>query len=200
MSEETKQRIFEPFFTTKEVGRGTGLGLAMVYGFVKQSGGHIAVYSELNHGTTFKLYFPQVKDALRARPSDHSLRVMPQGTETILLVEDDDGVRALARHILQMNGYTVLEANKGEDALRLAERHQGPIHLLLTDVVMPGIGGRIVAERMVAIKPGIKTVFTSGYTNDAVVRHGILASATHFLQKPYTPVAVAQKVRKALDD
>jgi PAS domain S-box-containing protein len=199
MSEETKVRIFEPFFTTKEVGKGTGLGLAMVYGFIKQSGGHIAVYSELDHGTTFKLYFPQVKDALRARPSDHGLRFMPQGTETILLVEDDDGVRALARHVLQTNGYTVLEANRGADALRLAERHHGPIHLLLTDVVMPGMGGRIVAERMAALKPGIKTVFTSGYTDDAVVRHGILESETHFLQKPYTPGAVTQKVREALD-
>jgi CheY-like chemotaxis protein len=199
MTEETKARIFEPFFTTKEPDKGTGLGLAMVYGFIKQSGGHIAVYSELNRGTTFKLYFPVVQEAVRARPSEPGLQLMPHGTETILLVEDEDGVRALARHVLKMCGYTVLEASDGGEALRVAERHQGQIHLLLTDVVMPGMSGRLVAERMAAFKPGIKIVFMSGYTEDAVVRHGVLEEETHFIQKPYSPAAVAQKVRAVLD-
>jgi two-component system cell cycle sensor histidine kinase/response regulator CckA len=199
MSEETRARIFEPFFTTKEPGKGTGLGLAMVYGFIQQSGGHIAVSSELNHGTTFKLYFPQVREAVRESKSHPGLRLMPNGAETILLVEDEDGVRALARHVLQMSGYMILEARDGGEALRLAQRHPGPIHLLLTDVVMPGIGGRLVSERLAALKPGVKTLFMSGYTDDAVVRHGILETETHFLQKPYTPAALAQKVREVLD-
>jgi two-component system, cell cycle sensor histidine kinase and response regulator CckA len=157
------------------------------------------VYSEPNVGTSFKLYFPEVQEVVGTSKSHPGLKVMPHGTETILLVEDEEGVRALARHVLQMCGYTVLEASHGGEALRLAERHQGPIHLILTDVVMPGMSGRLVAERIGALKPGIKTLFTSGYTDDSVVRHGILETETHFLQKPYTPAAVAQKVRAVLD-
>ncbi len=199
MSAETKARIFEPFFTTKEPGKGTGLGLAMVFGFIKQIGGHIAVDTELKHGTTFKLYFPQIGEAMLTSPSVPGVKPIPHGTETILLVEDEDAVRVLARHVLRMCGYTVLEASHGGEALRVVERHQGPIHLLLTDVVMPGMVGHIVAERVAALKPGIKIVFTSGYTDEAVVRHGILETETHFLQKPYTPAAVARKVREVLD-
>jgi CheY-like chemotaxis protein len=198
MSEETLAHIFEPFFTTKEPGKGTGLGLAMVYGFIRQSGGHIAVYSELGHGTPFKIYLPQVDERLPGK-SLPGIKGMPTGTETILVVEDEEGVRALTKNVLQTCGYTVLEAKDGMAALRLAEGHPGPIHLLLTDVVMPVMSGRKVAELMAVLKPGIKTLFTSGYTDDAVVRHGVLEAETPFLQKPYPPGAVARKVREVLD-
>jgi CheY-like chemotaxis protein len=199
MSEETKARIFEPFFTTKEVGKGTGLGLAMVYGFIKQSGGHIAVKSTPNQGTTFHLYFPQVQGEAPTRPANPCPKPMPKGTETILLVEDESVVRAVASHVLQMCGYTVLEASHGGEALQVVERYDGPIHLLLTDVVMPGMGGKLVAEQVATLKPGIKTVFMSGYTDDTVVRNGVEGTKTHFLQKPYTPLVVAQTIREVLD-
>ena len=200
MDEATKARIFEPFFTTKEPGKGTGLGLAMVYGFVKSSGGHVSVYSEPGHGTTFKLCFPQVHERLSAGKSSQGIHRMPRGSETVLLVEDEDGVRALTRHVLQGGGYTVLEASDGREAIRVAEAHRGPIHLLVTDVVMPYMGGRQVAERVGAIKPGIKVIYCSGYTDDAVVRHGVLEAGVAFVQKPFSPVMLAQRVRDVLDD
>ena len=204
MDAATKARIFEPFFTTKEPGKGTGLGLATVFGIVKQSEGHIAVFSELGLGTTFKIYLPRLKEkngAVSAAParSCKELAGMARGSETILVVEDDAGVLGFIRHILQTNGYTVLEAACGDVAIQLVTQQQGPIHLLITDVVMPGISGRLVAERIVRLKPDIRVLFLSGYTNDAMIRHGILESESAFLQKPFRPMALASKVREVLD-
>lgn len=199
MDEATKARIFEPFFTTKEPGKGTGLGLATVFGIVKQSGGHIAVYTELGRGTTFKVYLPRI-EVMPGVGVDAPRQQMPaHGTETILLTEDEPGVRALARHVLQLHGYTVLEASQGDKALEIAEEYRGTIHLLVTDVVMPVMSGRQVAERLADIRPGTKILFLSGYTDDAVVRHGVLEAQVAFLQKPFTPGALAQKVREVLD-
>jgi CheY-like chemotaxis protein len=199
MSQATKTHIFEPFFTTKPPGKGTGVGLATVYGIVKQSGGHVAVYSELGHGTTFKIYLPPVEQKVSSSKSLHGVKVVPHGNETILLVEDEDAVRAIIKMALQTLDYTVLEARNGEEAVRIVERHTEPIHLLITDVVMPEMGGRQVAERLAACKEGIKVLFLSGYTDDAVVRHGILQAEVAFLQKPFTPMALANKVRDVLD-
>ncbi len=199
MSQETKARIFEPFFTTKGLGKGTGLGLATVYGIVKQSGGHVAVYSELGQGTTFKIYLPTVEAIVSSGKSLHGQKVAPHGNETILLVEDEDAVRAIIKLALQNLGYTLLESRNGEEAVRICERHTEPIHLLITDVVMPEMGGRQVAERLAACKEGIKVLFLSGYTDDAVVRHGVLQAEVAFLQKPFTPMALANKVRTVLD-
>jgi CheY-like chemotaxis protein len=200
MDASIKARIFEPFFTTKEPGKGTGLGLAMVYGFIKQSSGHIAVYSEPGRGTTFKLYLPHARGVGAVVPSSPGLAGLPRGNETILLVEDEDGVRAFVRHLLQICGYTVLEASHGTEALKIVEEHCGPIHLLITDVVMPqGMGGPQVAAGVASRCPEVSVLFVSGYTDDAVVRHGILEERTNFLQKPFTPTALAQKVREVLD-
>jgi two-component system cell cycle sensor histidine kinase/response regulator CckA len=200
MTEEVKARVFEPFFTTKEVGQGTGLGLATVYGIVKQSGGHLEVLSEVDRGTTFKIYLPGVEKAVGAQKSDPGLSKVSRGKETVLLVEDEEQVRALSRHILEAQGYTVLEAGHGAEAIRVSnERLPGPIHLLITDVVMPHVGGRELAERLALTRREMKVLFVSGYTDDAVVRHGVLAAETAFLQKPFTPSALAMKVREVLD-
>jgi PAS domain S-box-containing protein len=199
MSEETKARIFEPFFTTKGLGKGTGLGLATVYGIVTQCGGHFDVYSDLGRGTSFKIYLPSVDDAPSTGKSAHGIKVAPHGTETVLLVEDEDAVRKITKLTLQSLGYTVLEASNGEEAFRVCERHSKPIQLLITDVVMPQMGGRQVAERLSVGRPGIKVLFLSGYTDDAVVRHGILKAEVAFLQKPFTALSLARKVREALD-
>ena len=172
----------------------------MVFGFVKQSGGHVGVHSEPGRGTTFKLYLPRVGEAPPARKSGIHRLPMPKGTETVLLVEDEAAVRALGRHVLVMCGYAVLEAGNGRDAIKAAEGHGGPLHLLVTDVVLPGgLGGRQVAEAVVLLHPEAKVLFTSGYTDDAVIRHGVQGADTHFLQKPFTPAALAQKVRDVLD-
>lgn len=199
MDDATKARIFEPFFTTKGPGKGTGLGLAMVYGIVKQSGGSIDVYSELGRGTAFKIYLPQVQEPLSPGKSFRGVRMMPRGSEAVLLVEDEDAVRSLACHVLRSCGYTVLEADNGERAVQLAGDHRGPIDLVVSDVVMPHLGGRQLVERLSALRPTLKALFTSGYTDDAVVRHGVLGTDYAFLQKPYTPTALAQKVRDVLD-
>jgi PAS domain S-box-containing protein len=199
MTPEVQARIFEPFFTTKEQGKGTGLGLATVFGIVQQAGGHVAAYSELGMGTTFKVYLPRVEESVSPAKSRSGVLVAPKGTETVLLVEDEDAVRLLIRIVLQGAGYRVLEASDGGEAVAVAGRHEGPIHLLLSDVVMPVLGGRELAERLLTLHPEMKVLFQSGYTDDAVVRHGVLQEKVHFLQKPYAPAALAWKVREVLD-
>jgi CheY-like chemotaxis protein len=193
------QRAFEPFFTTKEVGQGTGLGLATVHGIVRQSGGHVGVYSEVGKGTSFKVYLP-ASDGKKSldRPSKSS-EAPRKGTESILLVEDEDRVRAMSKTALELFGYKVLEARGGEEALQACAIHVGPIDLLITDVVMPGMSGRQVAEAVAAQRPGVKVIYCSGYTDDAVVRHGVLTADAAFLQKPFTVAALANKVRAVLD-
>jgi len=198
MTEEVKRRVFEPFFTTKGARKGTGLGLAVVHGIVKQSNGTIEVDSEPGVGTSFKIYLPRVEQAAPTGKSWPGLGPAPRGTETLLLVEDEDAVRALTSFTLRQCGYTVLEASHGEDAIRIATNHQATIHLLVTDVVMPGMGGRVLAERLLGLHPEMKVLYLSGYTDDAVVRHGILHEEVDFLQKPFSPNALAHKVRAVL--
>ena len=199
MNNETKARIFEPFFTTKEHGKGTGLGLSTVYGIVKQSGGSIWVYSELEEGTTFKVYLPRVDEVTPEYMRPGARSQSTQGSETILLAEDDELVRNLARDILEWSGYTVLEAPNGGAALLLCEQHEGEIDLLLTDVVMPELSGRQLAERLEKIRPRMKAVYMSGYTADTVLRRGALEDEAKFIQKPFTPDALLHKVREALE-
>jgi two-component system, cell cycle sensor histidine kinase and response regulator CckA len=199
MDERTQARIFEPFFTTKEVGKGTGLGLATVYGIVKQSGGHIEVYSETGRGTTFKIYLPRVREALPSSPSSAAPFVVPRGTETILLVEDEEALRRLSKMALESSGYTVLEAPNGEEALTICQQHATIVHLLLTDVVMPKMSGRQLADLTRALRPNLKVLYLSGYTDDAIIRHGVLESGVSFLQKPFTPSVLNRKVREVLD-
>ncbi len=197
MSQETLSRIFEPFFTTKGQGKGTGLGLAMAYGLVKSFGGHISVESQENQGTCFRIYLPVAKGE-SARPSSVN-EVTPHGTETILLVEDEPGVRKVAMKALQTHGYRVLTASDGADALRLIQSFHEPIDLLLTDVVMPGMSGRELREEIERIRPIRQVIYTSGYTDDAVVRHGISASECDFIQKPFSVPVLLKKVRSVLD-
>jgi PAS domain S-box-containing protein len=193
-----KSHIFEPFFTTKGVGKGTGLGLAVVHGIIMQSGGHVEVYSEPNLGTTFKIYLPAVDEEIETSDklyADNHLR----GTETLLLVEDEESVRELVCLVLQTHGYKVVQANDGKEALRMLERHNVRIDLLVTDVVMPGMGGRELAEFLLPKFPQMKALYMSGYTDDAVVRHGILQAEIDFIQKPYSPHALLRKIRQVLD-
>jgi two-component system, cell cycle sensor histidine kinase and response regulator CckA len=195
----TRARVFEPFFTTKEKGKGTGLGLSMVYGVVKQSGGYIEVVSELGAGATFKIYLPKVEVAATPQKQPTELPDSLLGTETLLLAEDEVSLRKLSRHQLELCGYEVLEAECGADALKMSEEHKGPIHLLLTDVVMPGMSGRVLADQLVKHRPETRVVYMSGYTGQTVGEHGVLAEGSFFLPKPFTREALARKVREALD-
>ncbi|PYS24865.1 MAG: hybrid sensor histidine kinase/response regulator [Acidobacteria bacterium] len=198
MNEETKARIFDPFFTTKEKGKGTGLGLSTVYGIVKQSGGNIWVYSEEGRGTTFKVYLPQLETAETVESLQVETEIMP-GSETILLLEDEDTVRNLARQILEGAGYKVVEVSRGEEAIKRFAAEDGSIDLLLTDVVMPEMSGKEVADRVCELSPSLKVLFMSGYTDEAIVHHGVLDSNVQFIQKPFTPAALTTKVRQVLD-
>ena len=197
MDADTRSHIFEPFFTTKEQGKGTGLGLATVYGIVRQSGGYVLVYSEPGAGATFKIYLPVVTDAPDAKPA---LLASPQGgTETILVAEDEPAVRNLVRRVLESNGYSVLLASGGEEALAMSRRFEGTVHLLLTDVVMPGMSGPQLAERVSAERKDSRVLFMSGYTDTAIIHHGVLEPGIFYLQKPFSPVGLAEKVREVLD-
>jgi PAS domain S-box-containing protein len=200
MDAETKKHIFEPFFTTKDQGKGTGLGLSTVYGIIKQSGGNIWAYSEPGQGTTFKIYLPQV--ACTAGVPTHfdiEKATVAGGTETILLVEDEPQIREMAFEFLSENGYRVLVASNGIEALTILNEASGPLHLILTDVIMPQMNGRELTECVASLRPETKVLYMSGYTNDAVVRHGVLDSGTSFIQKPFSPDALGHKVREVLD-
>jgi two-component system cell cycle sensor histidine kinase/response regulator CckA len=198
MDDATRERIFEPFFTTKGPGRGTGLGLSTVYGIVEQTDGSIWVHSEPGRGTTFSIYLPRVDDAPPASLPEPPAAAS-EGTETILIVEDERELLTLATRILESRGYTVLSASDADDAQRLLDRHPEPIDLLLTDVVMPGMNGRALAERLVSLRPLLKVIYTSGYTGEAVVRHGVPSAGAHFIAKPYAIADLLRKVRDVLD-
>jgi PAS domain S-box-containing protein len=200
MDTDTIPRIFEPFFTTKEVGKGTGLGLSTVFGIVKQSGGHIAVYSEVGQGTSFKVYLPRIERSGEMAAAGVARAEAPRaGSETILLVEDEEALRHLIREILEAGGYRVLPGGSPEEAVATAETHSGPLHLLLTDVVMPRMSGRQVADRVKASRPAVRVMYMSGYTDEAISHHGALEPGTHFMQKPFTADALLRKVREVLD-
>ncbi len=199
MNETTKSRIFEPFFTTKEHGKGTGLGLATVYGIVKQNGGDIQVYSREGEGSTFEIYLPRATDAVIAAPAEAGAEKLSKGTETVLLVEDSSAVRELVTLTLTAQGYNVVKATNGAEALTLFKNHEGEIHLLLTDIVMPQMGGKELADRVSEINPNIKVIFTSGYSNDAISHYGVLDPEIVFLQKPFSPGELVAKVRQVLD-
>ncbi|MCH8826204.1 MAG: response regulator [Chloroflexi bacterium] len=203
MSEEVKAHLFEPFYTTKEKGKGTGLGLSTCYGIIAQNKGYIWVYSEIGSGTTFKIYLPSLDVIPQGteRPSGTKSNELPRGSETVLLVEDEEQVRELAARVLRQQGYTVLQASNGVEALSIASRHaDGEIDLLLTDVVMPLIGGRELSIKLRDIHPNVRVIYTSGYTDEAVIRHGMLKPGTDFVQKPYSLAGLTQKIRSVLDE
>ncbi|RJP35542.1 MAG: PAS domain S-box protein [Candidatus Omnitrophota bacterium] len=199
MPAETLQQIFEPFFTTKEVGKGTGLGLSMVHGIIKQSGGHIAAYSEMGQGTTFKIYLPRIDEIPVTEKPDQGPAIVKKGSETILVVEDEEIVRRLLHNVLQKHGYTVLTAGYSAEAFQLVEQYGDQIHLLITDIILPRISGREVAEQIQKSYPRIRVLYMSGYTDNAIVHHGILNEGIAFLQKPFTPDILLHKIREILD-
>jgi PAS domain S-box-containing protein len=199
MDKATLSQIFEPFFTTKEPGQGTGLGLATVYGIIRQSGGHIWVYSEPGCGTAFKVYLPRVEADADPQEVQGFRDELAQGAETILLVEDEHSVRRLAREILEMNGYTVFEAARGSESIEICENEREAIDMMLTDVVMPGMSGPELAAYLAPARPDLKVLYLSGYSDRAVINHGMLASGTAFLQKPFTPASLLNKVREILN-
>ena len=198
MTQEVKERVFEPFFTTKGAGKGTGLGLSTVYGIVKQSGGNIWVYGEPEKGAAFKIYLPRVDEPTEVF-KEKLVKDLPRGSETVLLVEDEEEVRKLAAQILQRQGYKVLEAPQGGDALLICEQHQTPVHLMLTDVVMPGMSGHQLAERLKSLQPEMKVLYMSGYTDNTIIQHGVLVEGVNYISKPFTVDALARKVREVLD-
>jgi CheY-like chemotaxis protein len=198
MDPQTQARIFEPFFTTKEQGKGTGLGLSTVHGIVKQSGGSIFVYSEPGKGSTFKIYLPRVEGGAQA-PVKSGVKVESlTGTETILVVEDDDAVRKLVHRALVDHGYTVLDAISAREAVTFCERHKGLIHLMISDVILPQMSGRELAKRVQELRPKMRVIFMSGYADDAVAHHGILEAGHVFVEKPFVPAAMVRKVREIL--
>lgn len=200
ITDEVKAHLFEPFFTTKEKGKGTGLGLATIYGIIKQSGGYIQVYSELGNGTSFKIYLPRVREQARTWHSSENAGPLPRGTETVLIVEDDEAVRNFGVSVLRQQGYEVLEASSGEQALHLmSELHGKQIHALLTDMVMPGMGGKELADKLKSICPDIRVLFTSGYTENMTIHSGHFKMGEAFLQKPFSPRALTYKIREVLD-
>jgi CheY-like chemotaxis protein len=199
MSNETKKKIFVPFFTTKEIGKGTGLGLATVYGIVKQSGGNIEVESEEGVGTTCKIYLPRVMERVEAENTKDTFTELPRGSETILLVEDEEIVRNLTRQILEGCGYTVIEAQNGIEALAISDKEIHEFDLLLTDVVMPQMSGSELVAKLKKKAPNLRVLFTSGYTDDEVVRHGVIEANMNFIQKPFSPKDIADKVREIID-
>jgi CheY-like chemotaxis protein len=200
MSEEVKAHLFEPFFTTKEKGKGTGLGLATCYGIIKQSAGSIRVYSEPDHGSIFRVYLPCAEDAAEYAPPVPESDVVLQGKETIMVVEDEEGIRDLAAWVLRDAGYTVLEACNGLEGLRLAqEQPTRKIDLVVTDVIMPHMGGKDMADRLRTMLPDTRILFTSGYTDDALAHHGVLNPGVAFLEKPFSPARLACRVRETLD-
>ena len=201
MTDEVKARIFEAFFTTKAAGKGTGLGLATCQTIVQQSGGHIDVDSRVGRGTTFKIYFPQVDEPLDTDAKFIKAGPMPRGTETLLVVEDEPEMRHLAQRLLESQDYTVLRATNGQDALRMVRGHKGPpIRLVVTDVIMPQMGGKVMAEWLQATYPDLKILFTSGYTDEAIDQNGVIEARVDFLAKPFTPAVLARKVRQMLDN
>ena len=201
VTDEVKARLFEPFFTTKPLGKGTGLGLATCQTIVKQSGGHIGVYSEAGLGATFKVYFPRIAEMALVPAGPVAAGPLPRGTETLLVVEDESSVRQLACRVLEAQGYQVLSASNGQDALHTAREHRGsPIRLVVTDVIMPLMGGRMMAEWLKTTYPDLKILFTSGYTDDTITHHGLLEAGIEFLSKPYIPAALVRKVREMLDN
>ncbi|MGH7254149.1 MAG: ATP-binding protein, partial [Nitrospirales bacterium] len=200
MTEHVLSRIFDPFFTTKEQGKGTGLGLSTVYGIIKQSEGYIFAESRPGAGTTFLVYLPCVNTSTKASEDDPNGQPIRGGSETILVAEDEGGLRGLIRRILEHHGYTVLEAETGQGALAVAEGYHGPIHMLLTDVVMPGgMYGRELADRLAATRPEIRVLYITGYTDEALIRHGILERQVDLLQKPFSREILARQVRASLD-
>jgi len=199
MPPEVRDRVFEPFFTTKGKGKGTGLGLSTVYGIVKQTGGNIWVYSEPGQGTTLKIYLPRVDEPAEKLKAQVVGEELPRGSETILVVEDDKEVRKLAVQILTRQGYTVLDGSYGDEAFNVCRQHKGQIHLLLTDVVMPGMDGRALSESLSQLHPEMKVLYMSGYTTNSIVHHGVLGEGINFLQKPFTVDTLARKVREVLD-
>ena len=199
MDADTQAHLFEPFFTTKDPGKGTGLGLSMVYGIVKQSGGSIWVYSEPNQGSTFKIYLPTLPETREPDTGQEPPEKLAKGSETVLIVEDESAVRSFTRMVLQRSGYQVIEAANGEEALSLSRGHPGEIQLLVTDMVMPGMGGRQVAEALEGQRPAMRVLYLSGYTENAIAQRGTLGAELPFLQKPFTMEALLRKVRQVLD-